>query len=133
MATRKERLGKLVEVQEQLKALHETRRAGFLADAAAADEEARAVARRFDAPESLAVLFPELYHNRIAAAVARRDENLEHARREAGLIATATARTNMVERAYRTARREDERQRGDRERLEIIEQKRNGGRSGAGS
>jgi hypothetical protein len=127
MATRKERLRKLVEVQEQLKALHETRRAGFLAEAAAADEEARAIAERFDAPDSLAALFPDLYHNRIAGALARRDASVEAARREAGLIATATARTNMVERAYRTARREDERQRGDRERLELIEQRRGSG------
>lgn len=124
MATRKERLRKLVEVQEQLKALHETRHAGFLAEAAAADEEAKALAERFDAPDSLGVLFPELYHNRIAGALARRDTKLADARREAALIATATARTNMVERAYKTARREDERQRGDRERLELIEQKR---------
>jgi hypothetical protein len=132
MATRKERLRKLVEVQEQLKALHETRRAGFLAEAAAADEEARAIAERFDAPDSLAALFPELYHNRIAGALARRDAGREDARREAALVATATARTNMVERAYRTARLEDERQRGDRERLEIIENKR-GGQGKAGS
>ncbi len=131
--SRKERLRKLVEVQEQLKALHETRRAGFLAGAAAADEEARAIAERFDAPDSLAALFPDLYHNRIAGALARRDERLDDARREAALIAAATARTNMVERAYRTARREDERQRGDRERLEIIENKRSGGQGGTGS
>lgn len=124
MATRKERLRKLVEVQEQLKALHETRRAGHLADAAAADEEARAIAERFDAPDSLAALFPDLYHNRITGALARRDASVEAARREIGLIATATARTNMVERAYRTVQREDERQRGDRERLDLIEQKR---------
>jgi hypothetical protein len=124
-ATRRERLRKLVEVQEQLKALHETRRAGFLAEAAAADEDAKAIAERFDAPDSLAVLFPELYHNRIAGALARRDARLEDARREAGLIATATARTNMVERAYQVIRRHDERQRGDRETLDLIEQKRN--------
>jgi hypothetical protein len=35
-------------------------------------------------------------------------------------VATATARTNMVERAYRTASREEERVRGDKERLEAI-------------
>jgi hypothetical protein len=133
MATRRERLRKLVEVQEQLKALHEMRRAGFLAESAAADEEAKALAQRFDAPDSLAVLFPELYHNRIAGALARRDAKLEDARREAGLVATATARTNMVERAYKTARQEDERQRGDRERLEIIENRRGGDRSETGS
>jgi hypothetical protein len=124
MAARKDRLKKLVEVQEQLKALHETRHAGFLAEAAAADEEAKALAERFDAPDSLAALFPELYHNRIAGALARREAKLDAARREAELIAMATARTNMVERAYKTARQADERQRGDRERLELIEQKR---------
>ena len=123
MTTRRERLRKLVEVQEHLKALHETRRAGLLAEAAAADEEARMLAERFDADDSLAVLFPDIYHNRIAGALARRDARLAAARLETGLLATATARTNMVERAYQTERRADERQRGDRERLDLIEQK----------
>ena len=123
MTTRRERLRKLVEVQEQLKALHETRRASLLAEAAAADEEAKMLAERFDADDSLAVLFPDIYHNRIAGALARRDARLAAARLETGLLATATARTNMVERAYQTERRADERQRGDRERLDLIEQK----------
>jgi len=124
MSDRKNRLKKLVEVQEQLKALHEMRRAGFLAQANAAGQEARELSERFDAEGSLAGLFPELYHNRIAGALKRRDESLDSARAEAALVATATARTNMVERAYKAARRDDERQRGDRERLEMIEQKR---------
>jgi hypothetical protein len=123
MTTRRERLRKLVEVQEQLKALHETRRASLLAEAADADEEARTLAERFDADDSLAALFPDIYHNRIAGALARRDARLAAARLETGLLATATARTNMVERAYQTERRADERQRGDRERLDLIEQK----------
>jgi len=124
MATRKDRLKKLVEVQEQLKALHQTRRAGFLAEAAAAEREAQELAEHFDAEGSLAVLFPELYHNRIAGAFRRREESLENARAEAGRVAAATARTNMVERAYKAERADDERQRGDRERLDIIEQAR---------
>lgn len=124
MTTRKERLKKLASVQAQVKALHEMRRATLLAEAAAADEEARALADRLNAADSLAALFPDIYHNRIAAALARRDAKLAEARRETGLVATATVRTNMVERAYRAARHEDERQRGDRERLEIIEQAR---------
>ncbi|MCG7504697.1 hypothetical protein [Mesorhizobium retamae] len=123
MSTRKDRLKKLVEVQEQLKALHEMRRAGFLAKAVAAGQEAADIAARFDAPDSLSTLFPEIYQQRIAAALAERDRNLEAARLETGNLATATARTNMVERAYRDARREHERQRSDRERLELIEQK----------
>lgn len=123
MSTRKDRLKKLVEVQEQLKALHEMRRAGFLAKAVAAGQEAADIAARFDAPDSLSTLFPEIYQQRIAAALAERDRNIEAARLETGNLATATARTNMVERAYRDARREHERQRSDRERLELIEQK----------
>ena len=127
MAARKDRLKKLVEVQEQLKALHETRRAGFLAAAAQAETEARELVEHFDAAGSLSSLFPDLYHRRIASAVARREQALDDARREAGLIATATARANMVERAYKTVRQADERQRGDRERLELIGQKRSEG------
>jgi len=124
MSARRNRLKKLVEVQEQLKALHEARRAGFLAEAAAAEAEAQALARRFDEADSLSALFPELYHRRIAGELERRDASLENARREAGMLAAASARTNMVERAYRDASRRDERRRADRERLDLIEQKR---------
>ena len=124
MTERKDRLKKLVKVQEQLKALHETRRAGFLAAASAAGQETAELMQRFDAEGSLSVLFPELYHRRIAEAADRQTQNLESAQQEAGLLASATARTNMVERAYRSARRDDERQKSDRDRLELIEQKR---------
>ncbi|TJW11602.1 MAG: hypothetical protein E5W82_17795 [Mesorhizobium sp.] len=124
MTTRKDRLKKLVKVQEQLKALHETRHATFLSAAAAAEAEARELVEHFDASDSLAGLFPDLYHRRIANAVARREANLESARQEAALIATATARTNIVERAYKDVRRRDDRERSDRERLELIAQKR---------
>lgn len=122
MTTRIQRLKKLVAVQEQLKALHETRRATLLAEAHAADAEVRALAERFDQPDSLSGLFPDLYHRRIAEAADRQAEKLESARREAGLIATATARVNMVERAYREVSTQNERQKSDRERLEIVEQ-----------
>jgi len=124
MSARRNRLKKLVEVQEQLKALHEARRARFLADAATAEAEAEALAQRFDEAGSLSALFPELYHRRISGELARRDASLENARREAGMLAAASARTNMVERAYRDASRRDERRRADRERLDLIEQKR---------
>jgi hypothetical protein len=124
MSTRQERLKKLVRVQEQLKALHETRRAAFLAAAAAAESEAKALVEHFDAPDSLSGLFPDLYHRRIANAATRQDTSLESARQEASLIAAATARTNMVERAYKEVRQRDERERSDRERLDLIAQKR---------
>ena len=122
MTTRRERLKKLVAVQEQLKALHETRHAGLLANAAAAAREAEELAERVDAAESMSSLFPELYHRRIDRALARETENRGLAREEADRVATATARTNMVERAYRDERRKDDRIKGDSERLEMIEQ-----------
>ncbi|RWN27423.1 MAG: hypothetical protein EOR97_25605 [Mesorhizobium sp.] len=124
MSTRKDRLKKLVKVQEQLKALHETRHATFLAAASAAEAEARELVGHFDQADSLSALFPDLYHRRIAQAVVRQEANLASARQEASLIAAATARTNMVERAYKDVRNRDERERSDRERLDLITQKR---------
>ncbi|MDF2389396.1 hypothetical protein JMG10_48770, partial [Nostoc ellipsosporum NOK] len=120
MTSRKDRLRKLVKVQEQLKALHETRHAGHVAAANAAETEARELIGHFDQDNSLSGLFPDLYHKRIAQAVVRQEKSLEDARQEAGLIAAATARTNMVERAYKDARNRDERERSDRERLDLI-------------
>ncbi|TPO08910.1 hypothetical protein [Mesorhizobium sp. B1-1-5] len=124
MTARKDRLKKLVKVQEQLKALHETRHAGFLAAAVRAEAEAKELIEHFDTDRSLAGLFPALYHRRITDALGRQQQNLDSARQEAALIATATARTNMVERAYKEVRRRDERERSDRERLDLIMQKR---------
>ena len=58
MTSRKDRLKKLVKVQEQLKAFHETRHAGFLAAASAAETEARELAKSFDAEASFRRFFP---------------------------------------------------------------------------
>ncbi|MBW8908044.1 hypothetical protein AB6802_06850 [Mesorhizobium sp. RCC_202] len=124
MTARKDRLKKLVKVQEQLQALHETRHAGFLAGAAKAESEAKDLIEHFDTEASLGSLFPEIYHRRITDALGRQKKNLEDAQQEATLVATATARTNMVERAYKDVRRRDERERSDRERLDLIMQKR---------
>ena len=124
MTTRRQRLKKLVLVQEQLKALHETRHATFLSQAHSAEAEARELAEQFDAPGSLSGLFSDLYHRRIANAVERQQENLESAHQEAGRIVAATVRTNMVERAYKDVSRQNERQKSDRERLEMVEQAR---------
>ena len=120
---RKKRLAKLVVLQQQLKDFHETRHSGHIAAANAAEEEARRLAERFDDPQSLSALFPEIYHNRIAGAFVRRDENLSKAAEEARRVAAASLRVNMVEEAYRdVARRVDEKA-ADRERLEIVERK----------
>ncbi len=123
MTSRMERLRKLVKVQSQLKAMHETRHAGFIAEALAAQNEATELRVRFDAEDSLSGIFPEIYHQRIDKARIRQVEQQQLARDEAAKVATATARTNMVERAYRDALQWEERLTADRERLEMVERK----------
>jgi hypothetical protein len=123
MTDRVKRLKKLLTLQEQLKAMHELRHAGFVAGAVAAKKEAAEIVDRFDAEDSMSALFPEVYHRRIGSALSREEANMKLANGEAAKVATATARANMVERTYREARAADERERGDKERLEIIGQR----------
>ena len=123
MTDRLQRLKKLLVLQEQLKAMHEMRHAGFVAEAVAAKQEAAEIVDRFNAEDSMSAMFPELYHRRIGAAISREETNKKLASGEAAQVAAATARTNMVERSYREARVADERERGDKERLEIIGQR----------
>ena len=123
MTTRLQRLKKLLTLQEQLKAMHEMRHAGFVTEAVAAKQEAADIVDRFNAEDSMSALFPEVYHRRIGSALTREDTNRKYASSEAAKVATAAARTNMVERTYREARTADERERGDKERLEIIAQR----------
>ncbi|MCX7303237.1 MAG: hypothetical protein NTV73_02705 [Hyphomicrobiales bacterium] len=123
MVTRVQRLKKLLTLQEQLKAMHELRHAGFVAGAAAARTEAEELVDRFNAEDSLSALFPEVYHRGIGSALSRADQNLRLAGGEANKVAAATARANLVQRNWRDARAADERERGDRERLDIIGQR----------
>ena len=123
MTTRLQRLKKLLTLQEQLKAMHEMRHAGFVAEAIGAKQEAADIVDRFNAEDSMSALFPEVYHRRIGSALTREDTNRKYASSEAAKVATAAARTNLVERTYREARVADERERGDKERLEIIAQR----------
>ena len=120
MTSRVARLKKLLTVQEQLKALHETRHAGHLAAAADAAREAAEIAERFDQEGSLSGLFPDVYNRRISSALASDARNRALAEQELQRVAMATARTNLVERNYRAARSRDERETGDRERLEAL-------------
>ena len=123
MTDRVRRLKKLLTLQEQLKALHELRHAGFVAEAVAAKNEAAEIVDRFNAEDSMSALFPEVYHRRIGSALSREEANMKLATGEAAKVATATARTNMVERNWREARAADERERSDKDRLEIIGQR----------
>lgn len=102
---RKKRLAKLVRLQNRLKQFHETRHAGHLAGAARAAAEAEVVRQRFDDPDSLSGLFPEIYHRRVEAFVAERDRNLGLAAEEAPKVAAATVRAARVEERYREAAR----------------------------
>lgn len=121
MPGRSDRLKRLLRVQNQLKASHEMRRAGFLGAAGVADREATEIATRKEGSDTLASLFPELYERRIEQALNARDQNLKAAEREAGKIATETVRTNRIEDDFRQALRREERVAEERDGLEAVE------------
>lgn len=123
MITRTDRLKKLVVLQDKLKALHETRHAGFLVAAVNARRDAEDLATHFDTEGSLSSSFPELYNRRIAAAVSLERANSLMADNEVKAIAEATARSNMVARQWLEASRAEERQRTEVESLEALSRK----------
>lgn len=120
MTSRTQRLRQLVELQQQLKAIHEMRHAGLLRDAAAAQEEATALMAQADGQSPVASLFADLYTRRIGAALTRKDEKNRQAREEAGRIASETARANIVRRYYQEAMQQEERIAAEKETLEAI-------------
>jgi hypothetical protein len=123
MVTRTQRLKQLVSLQERMKEIHETRRAGFLAKAAAADRDiAEVLARRTD-DGSLSDLFPDVYARFVDRAIATRRENEDLAAEEGRKVAAETARTNMAERTYRDALRDDQRRSEERAALDAVEQR----------
>jgi hypothetical protein len=124
MVSRTKRLRNLVDLQQHLKAFHEMRHAGYIAEARAAGEEAADIAARADAPDSLSSLFPEVYARGLAGAQARQETGTQKAIAEAARIAAETVRTNMVERSYREERVREERENADKERLEALQHKR---------
>jgi hypothetical protein len=120
MATRTKRLRQLIDLQQKLKAIHETRHAGYLRDAALAKAEADDLARRARETSPLADLFPGLYERRVARALERKAEMDDLAEKEARKVAAEEARTDVVRRNYRDAVRHDERANAEREILEIL-------------
>lgn len=121
MIARSERLKRLVRLQKQIKALHETRHATHLSQAEKARQEAAELVEAQNAASPLPGLFPDLYNRRIGAAMGREAEATSRAAMEAGHVATATARTNIVERAYREAFMLEERALAEIETLESVE------------
>ena len=132
MAERSQRLKRLVRLQGKIKALHETRHATHLAQAADARQEAAELVEALNAASPLPGLFPDLYNNRIGAAMGREATENRKAEIEATHVATATARTNIVERAWREAFRMEEREAAEKETLESIERGLAKGRSDTG-
>ena len=121
MIGRADRLKRLVRLQKQIKALHETRHATHVSQAASARQEAAELIDSLNAASPLPGLFPDLYNRRIGAAMGRETHELAQADIEAGRVATATARTNIVERAWREASRLEERDAAEKETLESVE------------
>ena len=121
MASRSDRLKRILRVQEQLKAMHEMRRANELRAARAAEAEASEIASGKDTDDTLSRLFPDLYERAIVKANDRRDRHLETARREAASIAKETARADRVGQDYRAAVRGEERAAEERNALETVE------------
>jgi len=124
MVTRTQRLKQLLELQEQLKAVHEMRRATFLANAAQAARDAAEILERRSGDDSLSDLFPDVYSRFVDKAVARRQDNETLAEKEAMKVALETARTNMVERSFRASQRDDDRKAEERAGLEAVERMR---------
>ena len=94
-ARRLKRLTKLVQVQRQIQALHETRHANHLANSVAAEREAHDLIEQFDSGTLSSTLFPDLYHNRISNAFARRDHEHDLAQGEVGHIDEAMLRRHV--------------------------------------
>jgi ribosomal protein S1 len=121
MASQSDRLKRLLRVQEQLKQMHEMRRAALLKAAHQAEADAEAIAAGKTSEGSLSGLFPDLYERAITRAHRERDRNRDAAAREGERIAAETLRTERVEDGYRTALRAEEREAEEKNALEAVE------------
>jgi len=121
--SRKDRLKKVLTLQEKIKRLHETRHAMLLSSAVSAEKEVEEIVQRIGVEGSLSDIFPEIYHRRIAKANQARVVKLAHAQEEAQRLVLANARTDIVERNYREALSKDDRLRGEKDQLETIERR----------
>ena len=118
-ARRLKRLTKLVQVQRQIQALHETRHANHLANSVAAEREAHDLIEQFDSGTLSSTLFPDLYHNRISNAFARRDHEHDLAQGEVGHIVSATLRADKTDKTRREAAKTFEEKSEERQRLDV--------------
>lgn len=119
---RSRRLKRLAELQETVKAVHEFRRAGHLAAAARAEDDAEGLREAAEQPSPLAGMTAALYPRYAAAAFARADAARVDAAMEAERIAIETARGERLDVQRRAAMRDEERDDEERDRLEALEQ-----------
>jgi hypothetical protein len=124
MDARLKRLGKLIAVQNRLKAHHELRQAAFAREASAAQREAEQLMVCKSDPGSLFAVFPQVYDRGIEKALELRERRLAEARLEAAKVAAEIARCKLLERAYRLALRETERRESEKQALEQLERPR---------
>lgn len=127
MASRTQRLKQLLDLQERLKQMHEMKRAGHLAAAAAADRDIAAVMARRTGDESLSDLFPDVYARFVDRTLERKRESERLSQEEAGKIAAAKVRAGMLERAWRGELDIEERRQQEIAGLETVERKLFGG------
>ena len=123
MQSRADRLKRIVRLQRQIEALHETKRANHLSQAAAARQETAELVESLNAASPLPGLFPDIYNRRIGSAIEREERETRNAEDEARKLANATARVKIVEKAWKEAARLEERDAADKERLEIVERR----------
>jgi hypothetical protein len=123
MATDSRRLRRLLVVQDKLKAVHEMRHADYAAKAAAAEKEAADLFAEMGKPDSFSRLFPDLYVRAARTALRREHHFKEKTSEEATAVAMETARFRMVEEAWRSARRQEERKEQEKEILEAVERR----------
>ncbi|SMH52137.1 hypothetical protein [Mesorhizobium australicum] len=122
MTNRSDRLKQIVKLQKKVTEIHEMRRANFLAQAAAAEREAKEILEARN-EGSMSNLFPDVYSRFVEKAVARARDNEALAQAEGLKVAAETARTNIVERTWREALRDEERKAEERAALDAVEQR----------
>ena len=123
MTGRADRLKRIMRLQRQIEALHETKRANHLSQAAAANRETGELVESLNAASPLPGLFPDIYNRRIGQSIEREERERRNAEEEARKLANATARVKIVEKAWKEAARLEDREAADKERLEIIERR----------
>lgn len=121
MAQSSKRLGHLIKVQRQLKAMHEMRHATHLADARAAAGRAAEVLEGRSGEASMSDLFPDVYARFVERCRAEQAAAEAKAAEAAADVARETVRGEKLAQHHRDAVRAEERVAEDRAALETVE------------